>query len=296
METIQKQEGFKEERLFVLPDYMAKELEGHPLTQSLYVQDIGCFPQAKYHYRERKEGCDTHIFILCAEGEGWIEIDGRKPVQLEAQQLCVIPAGEAHRYGASEHNPWSIYWFHLQGSDALEMIRAYELDSGPLQLPVSTYTQMIELFDQCYGLLAGKTYSVLTHIHVSQMMRALVSSAGLGARHSPNDQKRERYLDEAIRFMTERLADTITLADLASHLGLSKPYLTYLFNKETGFPPIDYFLRMKMQRASQLLDLTTMNVKEIAAAVGLSDPYYFSRLFKKITGSSPTSYRSIQKG
>ncbi|GJM79987.1 hypothetical protein HMSSN139_24830 [Paenibacillus sp. HMSSN-139] len=51
-----------------------------------------------------------------------------------------------------------------------------------------------------------------------------------------------------------------------------------------------------MQRAGQLLDLTGLSVKEIAGAVGLSDPYYFSRLFKKIMGYSPTEYRGIPKG
>ncbi|MBJ6360382.1 helix-turn-helix domain-containing protein [Paenibacillus sp. GCM10012307] len=296
MESIQKQEQFKKDRLFVLPDYMAKELEDHALTRTLYVQDIGYFSQAKYHHRERKEGCEAHIFILCADGEGWIEIEGGRPIQLMARQLYVIPAGKSHRYGASERKPWSIYWFHLQGSDARELIGAYNLDDGALQLPISTYTRVIELFDQCYGLLAGKTYSRLMHIHVSQLMRALISCAGLESSHSQSDQKRESYFAEAVRYMTERLAETITLADLASHLGLSKPYLTYLFNKEAGFPPIDYFLRMKMQRASQLLDTTNLSVKEIAAAVGLFDPYYFSRLFKKMTGCSPTRYRSIQKG
>lgn len=53
---------------------------------------------------------------------------------------------------------------------------------------------------------------------------------------------------------------------------------------------------MKMQRAGQLLDLTDWSVKEIAGAVGLSDPYYFSRLFKKMMGCSPTAYRGIPKG
>jgi AraC-like DNA-binding protein len=52
-----------------------------------------------------------------------------------------------------------------------------------------------------------------------------------------------------------------------------------LFKQETGMPPIEYFLRLKMQKAGQLLSLTGLSVKEIAANVGISDPYYFSRLF-----------------
>ncbi|MGG4034304.1 AraC family transcriptional regulator [Paenibacillus cisolokensis] len=96
--------------------------------------------------------------------------------------------------------------------------------------------------------------------------------------------------------MTDHLADSFRLSDLARHTGLSKQHLIYLFNRETGCPPVEYFLRMKMQRAGQLLDLTDWSVKEIASAVGLSDPYYFSRLFKKMMGCSPTAYRGIPKG
>jgi AraC-like DNA-binding protein len=72
--------------------------------------------------------------------------------------------------------------------------------------------------------------------------------------------------------------------------------LTYLFKQETGFPPIDYFLRMKIQRAGQLLDLTENSVKEISSSLGIDDPYYFSRLFKKINNCSPTEYRKRKKG
>jgi AraC-like DNA-binding protein len=79
-------------------------------------------------------------------------------------------------------------------------------------------------------------------------------------------------------------------------LGLSKQHVIHLFNREAGFSPIDYFLRMKMQRAARMLDLTNLTVKDISGSVGITDPYYFSRLFKKVMGYSPTDYRNIPKG
>ena len=66
---------------------------------------------------------------------------------------------------------------------------------------------------------------------------------------------------------------------------------TCLFKDRTGFAPIDYFLHMKVQKATQLLDFTEKTVKEIAAELGFDDPYYFSRLFKKIMSYSPTEFR-----
>lgn len=297
METIRKQDGFEREMLFVLPEYWQTELARFELTRQLYVSDIGYFPRAQHHYRERAGGSDAHIFILCADGEGWIELpDNRAKIPLSPRQLYVIPAGTPHRYGASPLDPWSIYWFHLKGSHVSEMIELYQLAGSPLPIPVSVYARFMETFSQSYDQLTDKTYSAAVHAHVSQTMRHLLSGIGIGAGKSAQDKKRESYLEHAVRYMAEHVADSVKLPDLARHTGLSRQHLIYLFNRETGQPPIEYFLRMKMQRAAQLLDLTDLTVKQVGHAVGLSDPYYFSRLFKRMMGHSPSQYRQIPKG
>lgn len=295
-ENHRKPEGFTQERLFVLPEYQIRELGECELTASLFVSDIGYFPHAQYHFRDRPDGCDSHIFIYCAIGEGWVQFGSEGPIPVKEHQLVVIPAGVPHRYGASTTDPWSIYWFHLKGGHALALIKMYGLDQGPLALPISSAGRFIEWFDPVYDMLIDKTYNLGTHVHISQTMRHLLSSIGIGTGQSLQDKKRERYLEQAIQFMNEHLTDSIKLPDLAKHAGLSKQHLIHLFNQETGVPPIEYFLRMKMQRAGQYLDLTDLSIKEISGAVGIADPYYFSRLFKKMIGYSPTQYRSIPKG
>jgi len=59
---------------------------------------------------------------------------------------------------------------------------------------------------------------------------------------------------------------------------------------------MDYFVRLKIQRASLLLDTTSFRVKEIGAKVGFADPYYFSRSFRQVMGMSPRAYRVDPKG
>jgi AraC-like DNA-binding protein len=296
MDSIQKQAGFEQERLYVLPEYITRELLQSELTRSLFVSDIGYFPHAKYHYRERPEGSDAHIFIYCTAGQGWVELSGDKTIQVSNQSLIVIPAGTPHRYGASTDNPWSIYWFHLQGEHAAQLISLYELAVAPMLLPAISFAKWVESFNPIFELLANKTYELPTHVHVSQTIRYLLSSLGISMANSTHSKKRDRYLEDAIRYMTDHLADSIKLPELAQYTGVSKQHLIHIFNQKTGVPPVEYFLRMKMQQAGQMLDLTDLNVKEIGNAIGISDPYYFSRLFKKIMGYSPTEYRSIPKG
>lgn len=296
MASIKKTDGFWEQRLFVLPDYMHRELAATELTRWLYVSDIGYFPHAYSHFREREAGCDSHIFIYCVKGEGWVELDREQPYRLSSGNLLVIPAGTPHKYWASDADPWSIYWFHLKGEHAGALIRLYNLNDRLLQLPLIHADSFIEGVDQSFAILSDKTYSIPAHVHVSQTMRRLISGIGFGIEGSSQHKKREKHLEAAIRYMTDHAADSIRLPELARHLGLFKQHVIHLFNREAGFSPIDYFLRMKMQRAARMLDLTNLTVKDISGSVGITDPYYFSRLFKKVMGYSPTDYRNIPKG
>jgi AraC-like DNA-binding protein/quercetin dioxygenase-like cupin family protein len=296
MDEIRKSEGFEAEKLLVMPESVIEELLSAELTRSLHITDIGYFPRARYHYRERPEGVSTHIFIFCAEGEGWVELGEGDTVYISRRQMIVIPAGVPHRYGASRHDPWTIYWFHLHGQDADGLISLYGLDHGPLELAHAMYAEMISLFDECYRLLEDKPYSLHIHVHAAQSMRRLLSSIGLAHASAGRSEPGDRHLERAFAYMAERLDQHITLEELARHTGVSRQHLIHLFKQETGMPPIEYFLRLKMQRAGQLLHLTSMSVKEVAAVVGIDDPYYFSRLFRKRMGCSPTSFRSQPKG
>lgn len=72
---------------------------------------------------------------------------------------------------------------------------------------------------------------------------------------------------------------------MASHFGYSESYMYRLFFKETGYAPMNYFLHMKIDRACQLLLHTNMKINQVALKLGFDDPYYFSRIFKKIVGT-----------
>jgi AraC-like DNA-binding protein len=123
----------------------------------------------------------------------------------------------------------------------------------------------------------------------AEMNRLRVSS-------HPRARPAEEGLRHSIAWMQRHLHRRPSLEELAREAGLSIPYYSALFNRRTGFAPIQYFLRLKIQRACQLLDTTEMRVKEVADEIGCEDAFYFSRLFKKIMGHTPRAYRSIQKG
>jgi AraC-like DNA-binding protein len=110
------------------------------------------------------------------------------------------------------------------------------------------------------------------------------------------DEMKNVYVERSIQYMVEHIQSSLTLDEMAHHIGLSKPHFVHLFKQVTRYSPIDYFLRLKIQRSCQYLDLTDYHIKEISKSIGIQDPYYFSRVFRKVMGQSPSEYRKTKRG
>jgi transcriptional regulator GlxA family with amidase domain len=95
--------------------------------------------------------------------------------------------------------------------------------------------------------------------------------------------------------MRQHLNKPLQVAALAAQVNISASHYFALFKRCTGSAPIDYFTRLRMERARQLLDRTQLSVKEIATVLGYEDPFYFSRVFKSSSGVAPSDYRSSHK-
>ena len=102
---------------------------------------------------------------------------------------------------------------------------------------------------------------------------------------------RNPRIQTVIAFMKANLHRRVTLADLAKVVHLSPGYFIHLFKAETGVSPIAYLLRLRIERASQLLVTTFLSVKEIIAEVGYNSKSDFSLHFRKHFGMTPTEYR-----
>jgi transcriptional regulator GlxA family with amidase domain len=104
-----------------------------------------------------------------------------------------------------------------------------------------------------------------------------------------------RKIEQSIDYMMEHLDKPLQVATLAARANVSASHFFVLFKRRTGCPPIDYFTRLRMQRACELLEEDSLHVKEVAAALGYDDPFYFSRVFKSVNRIAPSEYRLKQK-
>jgi signal transduction histidine kinase/DNA-binding LacI/PurR family transcriptional regulator/AraC-like DNA-binding protein len=97
---------------------------------------------------------------------------------------------------------------------------------------------------------------------------------------------------EALIYLQQHYAHTLTRPEIAAAVGVSEDYLSRIFNKEMGLSPWEYLNRYRVMQARLLLEESKESVTWIAAQVGFDDPAYFSRVFQKIEGCSPREYRT----
>lgn len=100
---------------------------------------------------------------------------------------------------------------------------------------------------------------------------------------------------KAINFMQENFANPVSLEEVASKLGITPEYLSSLFFRETGENFSTYIKNYRINKAKELLMNTNLKTYEIGSKVGYSDPKYFSRVFKEVTGFSPGEYQKAYK-
>lgn len=294
MDTLKKPDGFPSQTLYVLPEKVTEDMIKHPLIQPLYLTDIGLFPRARFHYRERPSGCGSHILMLCTDGKGWFSVDGGRKTAVGKDQLVLLPEGRPHAYGADESEPWSIYWLHLKG-DRLPAFIGDVSAARLLQLAAEQSARIRSLFHECFGILE-QGYFLTNLAHLSQVLAHLLGTIFLYQSRPSRSKGNAFTVERAIQIMNDHMETTLTLEQLTKQLNMSKPHLLQQFRKYTGYSPIDYYLRLKIQRACQYLDLTDDSVKLICGKLGFADPYYFSRVFRKVMGISPSRYRHMEKG
>ncbi|MBI9101589.1 MAG: helix-turn-helix domain-containing protein [Spirochaetales bacterium] len=286
---MKKKDGFSNQIMIVVPPENYQKSDD--ITGQLYLTDIGIFPKAEDHLVSRLNGCESEVMIICTGGNGWFEFEGRR-FELKKDEAIILPAGIPHEYGTAEGEWWEIFWIHFGGnlSGAIrDGIRENET-IAPFPLPFGQESRHIFSLI-CSSLQVGISpmkYD-LACARLWHLMGSIRTDRKAGSELSRGT------INECISMMEDRINGSLTLEELSHRISMTPQYLCRLFKQKTGHTPMEHFTRLKIQKACYLLDMTSDQVNEISSQIGIDDPYYFTRTFKRIMGTPPRDYRNRQK-
>lgn len=290
---MRKSRGFEGELIIEIPKVATSHCEQLPLISQLYIARMGYYPKALHHYYQRPNGISQAILLYCSAGQGWIELGGNV-AQVQAGEVVILPTDVPHSYGADKINPWSIYWLHLTGGHCDAAAAAImERDGEPARaVQVGFSDERNALFTHIARTLL-KGYSASNLMHANLALPHYLSSF-IAPEHFSSQKPSASFAspaEKAILYMQENLSTSLTLDNIARSVNLSVSFFSRKFKKDTGYAPIEYFNYLRIQKACQLLHFNTWRINEVASAIGIDDPFYFSRLFKQQMGLSPAHYR-----
>ncbi|SMO76867.1 AraC family transcriptional regulator [Solitalea koreensis] len=272
-----------------IPEEVLNSIKKMPFKNMLYITHVGYFPN------KREKGSNDYVLIYCLTGKGQCETQNGTFV-LRPNQFILLPPNEYYCYQADIEQPWTIYCMHFNGSMINELNESFDLEqfAVPTNLPFNN--QILETWKEIYtSLLDGYTDENIGYANLCLYRFVSFFLFPNRSQKTIQEPEQEDLLDQSISFMKANVHKRFSVDEIAETFQYSPSHYSVLFKQKTGLSPIDYFIKIKIQHACELLTGSNLIVKEIAVKVGYEDPYYFTRIFKKVTGKTPREYKEVNR-
>ncbi|MBN1676663.1 MAG: helix-turn-helix domain-containing protein [Kiritimatiellae bacterium] len=281
-------------RVVLIPDEVFANLPHGRLLAVFRVTGAGQYDRAERHHVRRPDTTVPYyvenILMYCTGGTGTVGF-GDRTWPVHAGDMAFVPACTPHEYAASAREPWSLYWAHFRGESCGALFETLGVSARKPLLHVGTNPKIAGWFTEVLDTLdLGFSHSNL--LYAASCFQKLLAYVFYLVKHEAPHERNTFDVRDVIGEMLGNLDEQFRVQDLAKRYGLSKFHFSRRFKERTGYAPIDYFIRLKMQKAAELLLGGPHSIRAIARRLGYEDPYYFSRAFKKMTGVSPAHYRA----
>lgn len=267
--------------------------ERRSITPSTPAKSIRCseFRRGRGYANWRPHGSGDWLLIATQSGAGDVRISHEK-VQVVSKDVILFAPGVAQDYSSDgQVGHWHLRWAHFQP-------RAHW--SPWLMWPeVAPGVGFLKIRDSSAEMIDAALSRMLAASQLGDehwehfAMNALEEVLLWIFRMSSNSRlsKIDPRIQRAMNYIVSHPSEPFELGALASHCGLSLSRFSHLFRSELGKTPQQFSEEIRMESARQLLAQTNLSVSEVAAEAGYSDPFYFSRRFRRFFGSSPRSKR-----
>lgn len=254
----------------------------------LHLQEIGFLTALKPH-ASRRERLQSYLCFIVQQGDGEL-VYGNQRYSLSAGDTVFIDCRQPYSH-ITGSRLWSLQWCHFYGISMSDIYAKYLERGGRAVFHPSNAGVISDILSRIFDV-AGSD-DCIRDMRINEYLNELLTVLMEESWHREEaglSQKRME-LAEIKQYLDENYAGRITLDALAKRFFINKCYLSRLFKDKYGFTINKYILFKRITKAKQYLRFSSKTVDEIADSIGMNDANYFSRMFRKVEGISPSEYR-----
>lgn len=236
----------------------------------------------------------NYILHYVLDGKGTYRI-GSRTYHLEKEQGFLIEPNVMTFYQADAQQPWTYLWIGFQGTRADQLMREIGLSDRIPTFSSGCGAELLQIVQQILQsdradveqqlFLQAQMYTFFSHIAHS----VFIQNGGFQM------DKQNYYVQAAVEYIQTNYARSIKVRDIAEYVGVSRSYLTTLFQSILHTSPNAYLTNFRLSRAKEQLTLTNFPIGIVADMCGYQDSLVFSKAFKQHVGMTPSQYRRLDR-
>lgn len=270
-------------------DYSAS-IRNQLLFSAQYRITAAAFTKCSPQWRDTRFTPEFNRFYLIMDGEGMVELSGKRYFP-KPGQLFFLPAAEVQSYATISDHTFLKYWVHFTAKTG--GLQLFSLLRMPVFANIASLERTVRKFEAL--IEAFRDTAIRSAFRQQSLLFDIISDY---TDHFAPDQfqlynpEMTTTIEAMLSFIDARLSEAITVDQLAEQFHYHPNHVIRMFKQLTGFSPIRYLIRRRMDVAKLRLSASNRTIAEISEEIGL-EPHYFSRVFKEETGFTPSDYRKM---
>lgn len=270
------------------------------ISETITCSMFGRMRQTQGWETTEKRYAPSNIFVFMINGKAEFNIENKK-VEIENGDILIIPKGTI--YNARTEDFCEYYFFHFSGHITKDENKSEYITNTAFSFNLTeckhdyvyfesktsnkdVYNKIYKCIINCIECISVRTRTgrIMTDVEFLKIMLIL------GDAYENKNYELPPVLEKMIAYIRTNLTKPLSLKDISSYCEISASYAARLFKKHLNISASSYINGEKLRYSCELMKNTNMNITEISDYLGYCDVYYFSRLFKRKFGVSPSQY------
>ncbi|MDR0411611.1 MAG: AraC family transcriptional regulator [Treponema sp.] len=231
--------------------------------------------------------------VYISDGSGVFCAEGQSHTVTSGSMLLLLP-GLRHFYKPLAETGWHEYWVGFIGAFFNDLVNQGILSKEQVFFEMGLHEYALSIFGKIFDEV--RVQRPLYQIKVGSLIFSLLAEA-LSYERRKDHPSYSQQITEKAKYLIETNSDSeIDITSVAQTIGISASRLNEIFKTYTSMTPYQYYIQVKIDRACRLLEQENISIKEAAFRLGFKDQYYFSRLFSRKTGISPSKWKHLTPG